>query len=152
MRFWVMTTGPASSAWMSTSTLRVCRLNLSALGGIDPAEFTAKYLAIRRSTIEYRPRSSVEPLITLEPGSVRSSGCRLRKGAESRRNRRADADFTVTRLRAVFRSGDLTEFTCHGTQLKIIKLFGYNVKPVKPIDFSPAAGNAEQEAMPTVWR
>ena len=57
----------------------------------------------------------------------------------------------MTRLRAVFRNGDLTEFTCDA-QLKIIELFGYKVKPVKPIVLTGSRERRAGGAMPTVWR
>jgi hypothetical protein len=99
--------------------------------GIDPTKFAAKYLAIETGTIEYIPRNSVVPQITLEPEECSLFGL-IDYAMEPKETSEQDVDFTVTRLRAVFKNGDLTEFTCDA-QLKIFKLFGYNVKPVEPI-------------------
>jgi hypothetical protein len=99
--------------------------------GIDPTKFTAKYLAIETGTIEYEPPTQAEPRMTLEPKEC-SLFALVDYSMQPTAASGQDVDFTVTRLRAVFSNGDLTEFTCDA-ELKIMKLFGYKVEPEKKI-------------------
>jgi hypothetical protein len=104
--------------------------------GIDPEEFAAKYLAIETGTIEYIQSSLLEeeecPLELEECSLFGLIDYKKDEAAPKPPDQVEVADFTVNRLRAVFRNGDLTEFTCDA-QLVIAKLFEYNIDPVKKI-------------------
>lgn len=95
--------------------------------GIEPEKFFAHHLAIEAGTIDYEPGALPEPTECSLFGLI---DCET--GSQANQRPGQPADFTVTRLRGVFRNGELAEFGCEA-RLTINELFGQKVEPVKTI-------------------
>jgi hypothetical protein len=98
-------------------------IELKALtAGIKPGKFFAKHLAIETGTIEYVPEHSLGPKECSLFGLIDYTVGPTEEQAQTQ-----DADFVVTRLRSVFRNGELKDFECTA-ELTLLRLFGEKVE------------------------